>query len=703
MKAWSGVDIIYKYLIRLADNGQLEVLLEDIPEEGEEDEGATISIDPNLTALLLRKIEFGSHTHLYAKVIGTSGAEGTRAKATSTIEAVYLITQESGGPGSSSPGTSTIFRGGVSITGGTTEFISGVDLADIAVQGNMTLGSAAKAGVAGCATGNITMSGGGIKDNATLYAGGDFTVSSMSEPNKATVWAQNITIGNTGSANYTALKAGAYAADVFDGSGVKIGSALVGGKLITGTTDATIPWRTGTIVPFTDHKFVIQLDNSGQLLIDLSEAAIDSNTGLITGYKIETLSDCPQEDDSCSPSALQFKATGIAGGNLSIHTLTVGRLWGHSVSINGYGGNYTEALVNGNFTAGTGTIGVLTGGGNMHAVLGGCSGSTNCWNTPTFANTSNIAGTLSVGSYTGAVTLSKLNTQVANTSPGLPGAPYCDTRVNEIDAESYKLQANYIFEYVNNKPQLTVRNVTLANGTPLDGVYILSDATTDVRRLGGEHFLACNWYSDHCFRNPTPGTWHFTGIYAFPPGVAWFDGPVTIDGVDSNNAVPGMGKDILATLISAGGVTLTQSGHGQLVAPNFNPTALCQGKIRPTNLCTASGELVTWTDPETNTTYDGLPLGNAAVLAEGQLDIRGWTVHGHVVLGRGMVTAANQSVIYGRLIVGANQITNTSISEGGFKIITDTLSGSQLHMPGETNGGGPGQLEVKKVLWTRYL
>jgi len=697
MKAWSGVDIVLSYLNQLIKDKKLKDLLGILPEKGQ---GQPIPVninDPSIKAIFYKEPVAGTNNiHLYAEITGISES-GNRAQSSSTVQVVYLIEDRGeSGSGSINPTTSTVFRGGVSITGGTTEFISGDELADIAVEGNLTLGSASKAGISGCVSGNVNMTGGGIKNNAVLYAGGDFTASSMTAPNNATIWARNVNISQEGG-SYISVKSGAYAADVFSGGGGKIGTASVGGRLIAGTTNAGIPWQTGTIVPFTDHNFVIRLTNGSEFLIKPGSADIDNSTGIVTNFAYETLA-----GEGNLPDTLQFKASGTSGGTLGFAKSTVGLLWGHAVSITGWSGSYTEVRANGNFNVATGTIGKLTGGGGLHATSGNCNHNTDCWNYPLIMNPSHIAGEVKIGSYSGTPTPPNFNlsSQVANTSPGLPGAPYCDTRTNEVDASSLKSQANYVFERVNGSPQLTIRNVELSNGTKIDGVYDL--VSDDLRTWGKYDFLACGWGSNHCFRDGN--SWNLTGIYAFPPGIAWFDGPVTINGVSDNNAVTGLtdSKDILATIISSGNITLTSSGHGKLIAPNFNVGALCQGSFRPTNLC-SSGQLITWT--EASTVYTGLPLGNVAILTEGKLEIAGWTINGHVVLGENMITSANQSIINGRLIVGANKSIQTRVEQGGFKIVTDTLTESQLQMPGVEGSGDAGSVGGLKVsvLWSRYL
>lgn len=695
MKAWAGVDMLTKYLNSLEQTEQLEALISALPvkaSSGQVQQKITVTQpDPNLVILLYQN-EVDDIIHLYAEVSGISGRD-TKAYATSTIETIFAIergTAPSAASSSCQITKTAVFRGVTDLSGGGTEFISGNDLSDIAVEGSLTLGSSSQSALSGCASGNITLSGGGIRNNAFLYAGGDFTINSMSQPTNVRVWARNVNIGNTGSTGFNFIRAGAYSADVFSGSS-KVGTASIGGKLIPSTANAVIPWTTGTVIPFKGNPIVIQLNNGDSFLVNLDPATINESNGVVTGFTSEILS-----GTSVLPNTLQFKATGINGGNLSVYSLTANQLWGHAVSSEGWGANYTEVLTNGHFRMGTGSIGRVTGGGNLTAIHGGCSDSNNCWNVPTINNSSNIAGQFIINGYQGAIKRPNLNTQVTNTSPGLPGLPYCDTRTPLIVATDYKPLANYVFEIVNTRPQLTIKNVELANGTKLDGVYDLLNS--DLRQRSGAAFLACNWGNNHCFRDNQ--IWNMTGLSAFPPGIAWFDRAVTINGVTSNNAVPNISNNILATLVSVGKLTLTSSGHGQLIAPNFNANALCKGTIKPTNLCTAAGLLV-------GDKNAGAPIGNFAVITQDALDVAGWTINGHVMLGRNIATSANKVIINGGLVAGANVPSGATVGQGGLTVNTQNLTTGQRQtickVDNNTGAGTAWKVLNEAPIWSRYL
>jgi len=694
-KAWAGVDITAKYLSSLSPDN-LETLITVMPVKVEANQvqpklNTTVG-DPNLQ-LSIYKEELTDKVYLYAEITGEA-AKNTKAHATSIIEAVFELQQKGGQSSSKSclVNRTAVLRGNSNLTGGGTDFFSGDGLSDIAIEGNLTLSNSSKSGISGCVSGDVTMSGGGIKSNAALLVGGTFTVNSMASPNNVGVWARDINIGNTGSANYRFLRAGAYSTTILDEAGKTIGTSNVGGKLIASSAGTSIPWTSGILVPTKDTPFVIETSAGARLLVDLSDATIDESTGFVSSYSYEVL-----EGEAPLPDTLQFIVSGITGGDINIYSLKVNQLWGHNIISEGYSAKYTDVISNGDFSMGTGTIDMLIGGGDLTAINGGCSSASNCWNTPVLTDPSKIAGTFNIPRYSGSPRLNNLTTQVPNLSPGLPGIPFCDTRVDKVVVADLKASANYIFEEIGSKRQLTIKNVTLSNGAVLNGTYNL--LTDDMRVLHGQQFLKCGWGNGHCFRDHN--TWEVNGLSAFPPGIAWFDSSLKINGVGSNSAVNGIGNDLLNTFITAGNVNLTSSGHGDIIAPNFNPVALCDGAIRPTNLCADNGKL-------TGDDESGLPIANSAIISQNALDIAGWTINGHVTLGGAIKTSAGKVVINGGLVAGANTSSNTVVGQGGLEVNTQELTEGQLQTScstsNETSNEESGwQLKQTTPIWTRYL
>ncbi|NKF21169.1 beta strand repeat-containing protein [Solimonas marina] len=692
-RAWSGVELLRDYLATL-DTTTLDSLPSALTVGGES--GVAIS---GLSVS-------GSGTTYTV----TANITGSGADSTSTVRAVYSVTPASTGSSTAScasttPAAAMVFNGDLTYSGGSLVVTdSADDFTNVAVAGDITVGSGASAKISGCASGDISLSGGGIETGATLKAGGTITVNSMSAPSSATMWAKNIVYGNTGSGTFTAMEAGAYTADVYSGS-AKIGTTNVGGSIIASTAGSDIPWTTGTIVPQASDSIVITLDDgSGSFLLPMSDVSIDSSTGAVSGASAAEL----LSGSGSLPDNLSFVATGIDGGNISLYVQTITTLWGHTLTIQGYGGTYTNLLSNGNLKIVTGTISNLVGGGYLWATSAGASGSST-WNFPTVTS-GKIAGTiyyssaqtaLATGTAVSGMNVSRSQT---GTSPGLPGIPYCDTRVDSVDAASLESSANYVFYFdsTTSHPMLRIQNVKTADGTAVDaGPYDLT--TADVRTIDGKDFMQCNWYDSYCLRSATPSSgWTLTGVYKFPPGVAWFDGPVTVNGVNS-----GTQANLYDSLIATGDVDLTSSGHVPLYAPNYaTASEICGGDFYPSDLCDMSGTepaFVTWTASD-GTTYTGLPIGNVAILTDGALSSSGWEIHGNVIIGGTVDTGGATTTIYGTVTVGANGTSTTTVSQGGIKVVTDGLSSSQTQLPSSdcTTSSTPTAGSATTV-WTRYL
>lgn len=697
INAWTATEIVRMYLQQLQTDGKLTGFLAQtmpialsLTGDGGASDGATGLMSARVTAADT------TASTVTVEVTGVS-ARGTKAEASSKMQEIYST--GTGGASSqqcvASPKASAFFKGDVSITGGTTSVTNGTNYSGIAVEGNLTIQNASSAIISGCVKGDINLSGGGIDPNATLNSEGTITIISMATPTNATLWAKTINIGNTGSGSYNALKAGAYSASV-GSAGVTIGNTNIGGKLIPTTAGTTIPWTTGSVIPFGTGSITITLTDGTKFLLDLSKTTISSTTGVVTN----TSSATRLSGNGSLPDALTFTALSIYGGGIDIYTQTVGQMWGNKLNVKGYGGTYTNVLSNDEFQIVTGTVTNLVGGSNLWATNGGCSSPTNCSNFPSVTK-GNIAGSLYYGSgKSSGATLSNLAVNQVNTSPGLPGIPYCDTRADSVSADAYKSQANYVFEFVNGLPQLTIQNVertVITSGIPvvtrLDGIYSLRTPT--VGQVVLSSLMTCGYGNNQgCLQ---PGSaWTFTGVQKFPPGVVWFDSAVTIDGTTVN---------LLNSFIGKGNITLTSAGHLNLTAPNFStPALICDGSTYPTNLCnktTTPSTFVTWKDSN-GVSYTGLPIANTAVLTEGGLTSSGWTVNGNVILGGQVATSGATTNINGSISVGVNSPSSTTITSGGLRISTSQLSTSQGYLP-SSSCTSPSTPSAVKLLSGRYI
>ncbi|GGI21672.1 hypothetical protein [Oxalicibacterium faecigallinarum] len=721
-KAWTGAEIVLQYLQSLNATQMTNLRAKII--------GTQLNFSGNGVAGITATLAAVNNTEqsLTFNITGTT-ASGSRAEATSTLAVVYGPGTGTGtGSGGSSggaagtcgaqPKASTVFRGSVNISGGESAFVSGENYADIAVDGNLTIANASQAIISGCTKGDITLSGGGIDANATLSSqNGTITINSMSTPTNATLWARAVNIGNSGNGTYAAIKAGAYLSNVVV-SGATVGTAPVGGRLLTAGAGPSLPWVTGFVVPWNTGKLLITMTDGAQHLIDMTKVSINSDTGAVSGA-LAASTKVNTAGTSAAPDAFRLQSTSIAGGSVDIYTLTVAQLWGYGVNVQGYSGTYTNVLAAGNFKIVTGNITNLTGGNEMWAPSGGCSSATNCWNFPEVSGTGRLAGTIFYGSGKTALSGTRPNVLIsqANTTPGLPGAPFCDTRTDSIDVTSYKPLANYIFFFDSSgNPRLTIQNVKTSSGTAIDRTDInlktvdlpLPTVSPQLRQISGMDFMACNnqsasnMYNDAlaCFRNATTSSgWDLTGITKFPPGIAFFEGPLRINGVSGS-------QTLYNTFLATGAVTLTSSGHGPLVAPNLaNPlSAVCDGNFYPSNLCnktTTPSTLATWTD-SAGTVHRGLPLANVAVGSNQGMTSSGWTITGSVILGGALSTSGSLTTINGALTVGSNATSATTITAGGIKVDTSKLTADQGFQPG-TSCGTTTPAQPMRIRWARYL
>lgn len=747
LKAWTGAELVRQYLQNVQTQGKwAQLMAATFPQaltlQGEGVEGF----------ITVQLIGANPVTNTVTSQITGMTAQGSTAEASSTLELVFTLNGE-GNTGAlictASSAATTVLRGNLKIGGGGSSFLSDSGYADLAIDGDLTVGGGGAA-ISGCATGDISMTGGGIKDNASLFTeNGSINVQSMTEPKNATFWAgRNIEIGNTGTASYQALKAGAYVAQVVDATGVVRGSTRAGGFLLPATTTTTLPWQSGVLVPPKSGKLRVTLIDGAQYVVDMGHEAVtvDSATGVVqaavaASQKLNAIGNLAM------PDRFSLVAQSVYGGFLSLHALNVQQLWGYDVRIQGWDGTYKTVWSAGNMQAVTGRIESLVGGGDLWFTQGGCSSPSNCWNVPSFSQPSRIAGKLYLGSNKQPMSgVNSLQVEQRNVSPGLPGAPFCDTRSPGLDVASLKSQANYVFHFkdVNGTatPFLTIQNVNQNVSSSKQESVAKQDinlktvdlnehtvANLQVRQIGGKGFISCgnqaydNLWNDSlsCLRNASPTTgWNLTGITRFPPGVAWFEGALIIDGVGGTR----VGSNALYnTLLATGNITLTGSGHGPLIAPNFvTPvSAMCGGDFYPSNLCkrdiAGTWSLTTWDDAQKQR-HSGLPIGNIAVATNTSLSVSSWddqagAIKGNVLVGTAVTTSGAGLKLYGTINIGMNVKSGTQnvvdLSQGsGLKVDSRGLPGSDGgHLPSNScqqvpNGGGS-QPSGVRLLWSRFL
>ncbi|MCO8165720.1 hypothetical protein NJC38_26655 [Pseudomonas sp. 21LCFQ010] len=673
-RAWEGIEVVRKHL---------EGNTPDVPACTDTTTPRTrLFATPAIAATIVCKETANGKTLFTANITGYSNVSSQRAKATSTLQAVY---EKGAGasPAGQTLGNALTFNGDLNYSGGSLSIVNGPYLAYINLNGTLRITNGARASVSGCAKAGIELSGGGVADNAILRTEGTFSMNSASPPNNLTLGAKNINITQDGG-SYISIKAGAFTANVMSG-GSKIGTALVGG-VVNADADRTI-------TPVMEGTSLITLSGSPATVyaLDLSKISLSGNTITTTA----TGAAKRISGTGTLPATITMTYTAVYGGEVAFKTSTVGTFWANNINFSGWDATYSLLKAHGNVSILTATVGQLQGGGNLSVFE----------RTPTFTNASRISGMLlntNGTPYTG--TIANLSVAVPNSSPGLPGVPFCDLTLRPVDVSTLRDQANYVFYFDGNTPMLRIQNVKRANGTAVDpGPYNLT--TTDLQRIGGADFLICNWYynsggNNTCGKNATPSNgWVFNGIMAFPPGVAWFQGNVTLDGVQMAR--------FSNTFLSTGDVTLTSSSNAPIYAPNFSGASFtCGGAFYATNLCKSTTALATWTD-STGTLRTGMPIGNIAVEAERALYTNGWTIWGNVILG-GLVNASGATTnIKGGLSTGNNGVTATTIGAGGIAVDVSNMSSDQS-IVGTTTGsgsttGGTGGSGTTTVKWVRPL
>ncbi len=538
-RVWSGVEWVRLYLQgqMTQDSTLANITVGNLP----------ISAT-GLSAQIASKVPSGGSTLVTTTITATNNL------ATNTLQVVYVLTPAS----TTAPATSAAplpalqFNGDFNYSGGSLSITNGTALANIVVNGVLTISNGAKAYVSGCAKAGINLSGGGIADNSTLNTEGTFSMSSSSAPVNLTVGAKSINITQSGG-SYVSIQAGAFRANVLSG-GSTIGTALVGG---TKNTDNTITAAsTGTAL--------ITLTSGAVYTLDLSKAT--QSAGALSTSGAQLIS-----GTGTLPASISLSYNSVYGGDINFLTGTVGTFWGNTMALSGYSATYNTLKANSDVSIITANVGKLQGGGNLSVTQ---------WNTPTFSTASQIAGKV----------LNQDGTPYTGNTPEhrrrLPRSAGCAVLQRQrhnggchAAEKPGQLRVLVLREHADaDHPE----RQDAAGTTVSAGPYNL--ATTDLRTLLGANFMICNYGNSTCGNGATPsGGWNLTGITAFPPGVLWFDGSVTFNGVQ------GMSR-LTNTVLSTKDVTLTSSGMVPLYSPNFSGYSnLCTGSFYPTNLCNKTG------------------------------------------------------------------------------------------------------------------
>ncbi|AOY02293.1 hypothetical protein BJP62_09610 [Jeongeupia sp. USM3] len=683
LKAWTGVEAIQLYLTTLSSDEVRELTAGSLNSALQTALGGRTDIE--VKAVVWQD----SAKQLVVDVKGKT-AEGTRAQSTSTVQVVYAVAAGTGGAQQCSnvPKAALVFNGSVDYSGGSMEIVTSESKLDsIAVNGLLTIGSGSSAKVSGCTKDDVNLSGGGVADGAELYSEGSISIASMTPPVRADLWGKSVSLSQD-QGTYTGIRAGAFNAALTAGS--VTGTTVVGG----------IKQADGTIIPPTTGLIVITLSDGSKFLLNLKNTSVNNGTITQDG-SAERLS-----GSGTLPTTFRLSYSSLYGGGITLKQSKVDLLWGGDVAITGWDGTYTTLKAYGDVNMYHSTMGTITGGGNFYMTNNG---------NPTISDSGVIAGK----SYAAGVlkTFPKLQTDVAGTSPGLPGVPYCDARVDTINVAGMQDQANYVFYFdqASGDPMLKIQNVNRSSDKSAvgSGPYNLKNDSFSIAGVSYKSLMLCNNGNDGCGKSATRAAgWDLTGMKKFPAGVFWFEGKVTLNGVDIGKTIStgergnaGTKNALIGTIMSTDKVTLG-SNSAALAAPNFvAPSDVCDGTFYPANLCDKTAtpsKFQTWKDSGGNS-HTGMPIGNMAILTDGALDTSGWYIKGNVILGKDLLTSGAVTTVVGAMTVGANQVSRTTISQGGIKIVRTGVDADQDYVPGKNCNNTPAAGTTARVLWSRYL
>lgn len=527
----------------------------------------------------------------------------------------------------------------------------------------------------GCVKGNIDYSGGGVADGARLAAEGSINIHNMSAPKNISLWAKTINISQ-GGGTYKSIIAGAFEGEVFS-DGSNIGRVITGGYL-----------QGGKIIPRNVGTAFIELKDGTQYYLKLDEVSING-TEISKNNADKRLTGSGE-----LPNIFTFSHIDTYGGDIKLSDSEVyEELWGDNLSLTGSKYDINEIKMHDSLETNPATVAYIKAGGD--------------WIVGSHNQSILIDGGVIGGDYKGGNPPSNLQTGAGASiaSPGLPGTPVCDVNVDLVDVEKYKKSANYIFYFKNNAPMLDVRNVKLAsNGELINKTFDLKN--DDIRYLHDKSFFQCGWGANHCFRGEgenatTPSTgWKLTGINSLPPGIIWFDGDVSFDGMTDNSTA--FYNSILAT----GNLNLDSGGgHKTLRAPNFaDPEHSCSGNFYPANLCDMSIDPPGFTNDGGR---KGLALANSAIIVEGFMSANGWSVHGNIELGKTLETKGAKVIVYGGLTIGGNtssySLSEVVIGSGGLWLDFSSVTQDQAYHPDDKEDSARSSNNKASILWSRYL
>lgn len=669
-RTWTAVEAIRQYLLTLSATTAAS-LTSSIPVTG---------LAGSVTATVVSNTATSSGRRITVDISASGGGS------TTTVQAVYDLSPGSGT--TSDPGTSNVdvgvnVKGDVSLSGGIS-FGGGAN-AKVYVDGNVTIGSVSLTGLNTlCSTGNISIGSSVVIPN--ICANGTLTMTGGAGATTATVIG-NVTM-NSGGTIATLVSNGDVT--ITNGSITNLstkGNVTVncGGCSISNiSTEGNVSWNSSANATSIAARNVLSYQGTSSGTANIStfgSGASDTGVVLSTGAGTNNVSS--NKNVSVGSWDTYIRGTLAAKGNLTVSNN------GSHIAAGKYGGTLT----------GSSTANLATRQAGFDPAV----------------------GTVSVAAI----------------------APLTVT-VNHVDAYALKDSANFVFERSSEgKIKVTVKNVSgLTAGTYYVGSYMvgwnqynnyLCPSVTESGRCPGyatpgpataPYSRICtggNYEAGACITVDSSNNWTVTGT-TLAPGVAWFDGSVTLTS----------GGKYYSTIIAT--KNITTGGSQVLFAPNwvgYNTECLGNFSSAPATgtgnnvtITAANGPLALAPSQYCSTgSYVADTVGNMVAIAGsyipntttyqgGDINLGASTsTYGSVMAGNKVITGGSVS-IRGTIIASGDQGSGNNSGSLSGSTSVDMSSAPSTFDPtkvpctvgcsGGGGGGGSGSSGSSSVLWTRY-
>lgn len=676
-RAWQGMELVRMALLSMPATtlAALPVRSTQHSEhEDEDDEHSSESGSLTITGLS------GISAIVTANTVATSGrritvqitAVGASGSASTTIEAIYQVN-----PSTSSSGTTQINLATVNInrnlnlTGSIT--VLGGNNANVSVVGTVDLRGSINSINTLCATGDISI-GSGISVN-TVCTNGNLTVS----------------------------------------AGATVGTAIVKGNVtVTGGAAITTIRANGDVTLSGGSAHADYIETKGNVSI---------TGGSAYARAIKTEGNVVWSSSNNTPSTINANGTVTFSANSP--TTVINALGNVTLSGNG---NVNNVSSNGNVAVSSNWGNGIQG--TLH-VTGSLTWSSNGVIVGTNANIGTVGGTVQSPIKPGVHVTQTTGYNANVVSASVPVIDNAFQSSLLVDAYLLEASANYAFKIDSSgKKTVTVRDVSnIADGTYYFGYYtatwwpvvvaggdgylctaVTSAGLCTAPAVPGKTLCGTDDSSVNCFDyTPSTRTWQVKRT-TMAPGVAWFDGSLTISNgtyfntfiATENISTGGSSKTYAVNYAGYAGVCLNQTVYGRASSTKFTglyPKAYCED---PADVL--AGEL----KPQ--------PLGNAAFIAGGYKNgvFQGGRVNltasnevfGSIIAGNELTTSGSTTV-HGQVYVAAQGADTTVNWRGSTTIdlsnLPETFDPGIVPCMGACSTSGGNTAATSRIFWSRYL